>query len=87
MFIFSDNQHTYSEIFKYDVENERFRLFQKILTHGCRDIKAFNIYLDGEEEHFLAVANTGEKGRNIFLDFSFYSIHVIRYFCPTVQNL
>ncbi|XP_018568702.1 uncharacterized protein LOC108908983 [Anoplophora glabripennis] len=59
----SDDAETYSEIFKYDVEREMFLPFQRIRTYGCRDIKAFKIPLEEEEEeHFLVVANTGEEG-------------------------
>ncbi|KAG5875471.1 hypothetical protein JTB14_016238 [Gonioctena quinquepunctata] len=51
------DEKTYSEILRYNVQTEEFEVFQRILTHACKDIRYFRIYMNNEMEHFLIVAN------------------------------
>ncbi|XP_074037516.1 closca [Leptinotarsa decemlineata] len=51
------NKKIYSEILKYNVQTEKFEVFQRILTYACRDIRYFEIGINHEVEHFLIVAN------------------------------
>ncbi|XP_046394283.1 uncharacterized protein LOC124162007 [Ischnura elegans] len=51
-----------SEIFKYNLNEDRFVSHQKIRTHGAMDIKFFSSANKRKREHFIAVANSFEMG-------------------------
>ncbi|XP_056638010.1 uncharacterized protein LOC130446041 isoform X2 [Diorhabda sublineata] len=61
-----ENENVYSEILKYNVNTEKYELFQKILTYACDDIKYFEIDTvegtrENEKDRFLVVANSYKK--------------------------
>lgn len=62
VYFFVGNTETYSEIFMYDIHNEQFVSYQKILTHAAVDIKYFCFMQNRRHEHFLVVANSYEIG-------------------------
>ncbi|XP_071452917.1 uncharacterized protein [Hetaerina americana] len=51
-----------SEIFKYNLNEDRFVSHQKIRTHGAMDIKFFSSANKRKREHFIVVANSFEIG-------------------------
>ncbi|KRT79232.1 hypothetical protein AMK59_8137 [Oryctes borbonicus] len=53
----------YSEIFKYNVDTERYEPHQKLFTNGAVDILFFSLKYYGLEEAYLVVANS-EKNEN-----------------------
>jgi len=81
---FTASTEVYSEILKYNYKESNFVSFQRILTHGAKDIRYFSFGKGQYEEHFLAVANHCKKSmepmrRELYIfkglllcDFAFY---------------
>ncbi|XP_055372814.1 homeobox-like protein HDP1 [Condylostylus longicornis] len=53
---------TESHIYKYDIEENSFKLFQKIETFAVVDVDYFHVHKNDEEQHFLVFANSKQKG-------------------------
>lgn len=60
LFLFrpSENTETYSVIYKFDLQQRKFNLLQKMKTYGATDVKYFQLNSTHKIEHFLIVANT-----------------------------
>lgn len=63
MYIFLEETEIFSEIFKYDIHDEKFVSYQKLFTHGANDIKYFCFKQNNIQESFLIVANSYELGK------------------------
>lgn len=68
----------YSDIYRYDMNDEKFVLHQRLLTVGAIDIKYFCFTKGFEKESFLIVSSSlyssklyAESGNAQFLRFSF----------------
>lgn len=57
----------YSEIFKYDLDMDKFVSHQRILTKAARDIKFFCFLVENVKESFLIVANYFDQGKVMIL--------------------
>ncbi|KAJ6633707.1 hypothetical protein Bhyg_15533, partial [Pseudolycoriella hygida] len=61
---------TFSYIYKFNIEQQRFLLHQQIRTHAAVDVKHFSI----KEEHFLVFGNSYEKLNNGEKDYETESV-------------
>lgn len=85
--------NTFSFIYQFNLESNKFLLSQRIRTHGAVDIKYFYIKQkslndenNNEIEHFLVVANSYEKEENQKENYETQSIvykFVDDYFMPS----
>ncbi|XP_055589316.1 uncharacterized protein LOC129741603 isoform X2 [Uranotaenia lowii] len=81
------DEDTFSDVFKFDYERQKFDFHQKIYVYSVSDIKYF--YLDHGDirEHFLVTGNSraGKKNRSGKLDYDQHSIvykYIDGYFVP-----
>lgn len=82
---------TFSYIYKFDVNIEKFILLQKLHTNAAVDIKYFNLIANNQQyyEHFLVIGNSYEKdlsGNNNYETNSIIYKYENGYFIP-FQNL
>ena len=62
MFVLPADVDTYVNIYKYDLEEERYVPHQKIKTHLATDVVYYNVEHNFAVEHFLLVASAVSEG-------------------------
>lgn len=65
---------TYSSIYKYNENSEKFNYYQPIRTQAVVDIKYFNFEKNSLKEHFLFVANSFEKDESGQKNYDTFSV-------------
>lgn len=70
IFLFLDEIDTFSFIYKFNVEYNRFLLHQQIRTHAAVDVQYFEV----NDEKFLVFANSFEKVDNGGINHETHSI-------------
>lgn len=74
LFVFPAGAGTYVNIYKYDLEEEKFVPHQKIKTHSSTDVVYYNIQRNLAIEHFLLVANAVGGGNYFKITYTFVDL-------------
>jgi len=73
IFCLTESTSIYSEILRYNHKESRYLSFQKILTHGAKDIQFFSVTAGRREENYLAIANHVQMGT--YFNYLYLLIH------------